>query len=62
MATGATMILIITRNTIAVVVVCNDYYIIAYLFVGEQESSLFFNGDVQPLFMLRGVGSNMVGF
>lgn len=62
MATIATMIIIITCNTLAVVVVCHDYYIMAYLLVGEQESSLFFNGDVQPLFMLRGVGSNVVGF
>lgn len=62
MATIATMIIIITGNTIAVVVVCNDYYIMAYLFMGEQESSLFFNGDVQPLSMLRGVGNNVVGF
>lgn len=62
MATIATMIIIITGNTIAVVVVCNDYYIIAYPLMGEQKSSLFFNGDVQPLFMLRGVGSNVVGF
>lgn len=53
MATIATMIIIITGNTIAVVVVCNDYYIMAYLVMGEQESSLFFNGDVQPLFYAR---------
>lgn len=63
MATLATMIIIITCNTIAVVAVCNDYYMMAYFLVGEQESSLFFNGDVPRLFfMLRGVSSNVAGF
>lgn len=47
-----------TYNTIAIVLVCNDYYIIAYLLVGEQDSSLFFNGDVQPLFTVSHVGSD----
>lgn len=62
MATIATMIIIIIHNTIAVVVVCNEDYIMAYLLMGEQESSLFFNGDVQPLFILRGVDSNVLEF
>lgn len=52
MATIATMIIIITCNTIAEVVVCNDYYIIAYLLMGEEKSSLFFNGDVLPPFII----------